>query len=209
MKRRTAIIGALVLIFGGVLTWFVLDKTLTSMRGANVPQATGTVSIGGAFELTNQNGKRVTDKNFAGKYMLVYFGYTFCPDVCPTELQAMSEALDLLGKDADQLTPIFISIDPARDGVKEMKAYVKAFNPRLVGLTGSAQDIAKVAKTYRVYYSKVVEKGKEDDKDYAMDHSAIVYFMDRKGKYAAHFTYGTKPEVMAKKIRDILKKDGA
>ncbi len=209
MTRKTALIGAVILFIGGTAIWFATDRMLSSRQGAGSATATGAISIGGAFKMTDHNGKTVTDKDFAGKYMLMFFGYTFCPDVCPTELQAMSETMKDLGKDADQVTPVFVTIDPARDGVKEMNAYVKAFDPRLVGLTGSAEDVAKIAKTFRVYYSKVVEKDAKDSKDYAMDHSAIVYLMDRKGKYAAHFTYGTKPEVMADKIRAIIDKNGS
>ena len=205
MTWKTVIISAVILIVAGVASWQILDKFKPRASGS---AQSGKALIGGKFSLTDHTGKRVTEKDFAGKYMLVYFGYTFCPDVCPTELQVMSDALAKLGERAKEVIPILVTIDPERDGVKEMAAYVTAFDKRLVGLTGTPEEIAKAAKSYRVYYAKVVKKGEEDNKDYAMDHSAIVYLMDRKGEYAAHFTYGTKPEVMADKIREILDKAG-
>lgn len=162
---------------------------------------TGKALIGGPFTLTNQDGKQVTEKDFRGKFMLVYFGYTYCPDVCPAELQVMSAALDALGDKASRVTPVFISIDPARDTVEEMKTYVGNFHPRLVGLTGSEQEVAVAAKAYRVYYAKA--KG-EATTEYLMDHASIVYLMSPEGEYLAHFTYGTGVDKMAKGIAKFL-----
>ncbi len=194
-------------LFFFILAAIAAGMTMIIMGGRNGNESTSggdsAATIGGPFSLLDQTGKRVTDKDFAGKYMLVYFGYTFCPDVCPTELQTMTAAMEKLGDLADEITPVFITVDPERDGVREMAAYVPNFSKRLVGLTGTPQEIAAVARAYRVYYAKVREKG-SDDNDYAMDHSAIVYLMDRKGHYAGHFAYGTTPDKMAARIRSIL-----
>ncbi len=163
-----------------------------------------TTLIGGPFSLIDQTGKRVTEADFRGRYMLVFFGYTFCPDVCPVELQSMSAALDMLDqKTAAKVTPVFITIDPARDTVAVMAAYVKAFHPRLIGLTGTAEEIAAAARAYRIYYQKAAAEAADDD-SYLMDHSAIVYLMGPDGKYVAHFSPGTKPEAMAARLKDLL-----
>ena len=158
-------------------------------------------AVGGAFSLTNHLGQRVTEKDFAGKYMLVYFGYTFCPDVCPTELQIITEALELMGDAAAEVTPIFITIDPARDTVEAVKSYVEVFNKRLIGLTGTEEEIKQAAKAYKVYYNAAKDG---DPVNYTMDHSSITFLMDRKGAYAAHFAYNSKPEDMAERISRII-----
>jgi cytochrome oxidase Cu insertion factor (SCO1/SenC/PrrC family) len=163
---------------------------------------TGTALVGGPFTLTNQDGKRVTDQDFRGKYMLIFFGYTYCPDFCPGELQVMSAAIDQLGSEGDRIQPIFITIDPARDTVDTMKIYVGNFHPRMVGLTGSEADIAAVAKAYRVYYAKA--KGYEGKPDYLMDHSTITYFMGPDGKFVKHFTYGTDAKALADGLRGAM-----
>ena len=116
---------------------------------------TGTALVGGPFSLTDQDGRKVTDKDFLGKYMLVFFGYTYCPDICPTELQVMSAALDNLGAKADDIQPIFITFDPQRDTPEVLKQYVTNFHPRLIALTGTPEEIAVAAKAYRVFYSKL------------------------------------------------------
>ena len=159
--------------------------------------------VGGPFTLTDHNGRRVTDQDFRGKYMLIFFGFTYCPDVCPGELQVMSAALDELGAEADKIQPIFITIDPARDTPEAMKIYVANFHPRLLGLTGSPEDIAQVAKAYRVYYAKAGES--EQQADYLMDHSTILYLMGPDGKFVKHFTYGTQAKALAEALRETIK----
>lgn len=159
--------------------------------------AGGVADIGGPFSLIDQTGRRVSDTDFRGHYMLVYFGYTYCPDVCPTELATISRAIDLLGTDAARVTPIFITVDPARDTPKVLAEYHQNFHPSFVMLTGSADEIAAAAKAYRVYYAKAGE----DDQDYLMDHSSFVYLMDEDGRYVTHFAPDTTPEAMAKSIR--------
>jgi protein SCO1 len=139
--------------------------------------------VGGPFTLKNSNGQMVTDRTFRGKYMLVYFGYTYCPDVCPTTLNAVADALDRLGKKADELDPIFITVDPKRDTPSVMKQYTAAFTPRLIGLTGSDAEIATVAKEYHVYYAE--HRTGPGPNDYSMDHSSILYLMGPNGQFVA------------------------
>lgn len=158
----------------------------------------GVAAVGGPFTLIDQDGATRTDRDFRGKFMLVYFGYTFCPDVCPTALQVMTVALQDLGEKAKQVQPIFISIDPARDKPALLKPYVANF-PRLIGLTGSAAQVRAAAKAYRVYYHKAGE-----GKDYLMDHSSIIYLMDRDGRYLAHFSYTMQSGAMAAAIAKYL-----
>ncbi|MDH3740233.1 MAG: SCO family protein [Hyphomicrobiales bacterium] len=158
-------------------------------------RTTGTALVGGPFKLTGHDNTAVTDDQFRGKYMLVFFGYTYCPDVCPAGLQVMTAALEELGTKAELIQPLFITIDPERDTVPVMASYVENFHPRLIGLTGTPEQIADVAKAYRVYYKKA-----GDDADYLMDHSSILYLMDREGKFAKHFTYGTDAAALAKNI---------
>ena len=159
------------------------------------------VSIGGEFTLVDQNGGTRRAEDFRGKLMLVYFGYTFCPDACPTALQDMSRAIDLLGAKGDDVQPIFITIDPARDTVEQMKLYASNFHPRLIGLTGTPEQIAAAAKAYRVYYAKGSSTG---GTDYLMDHTVFIYLMGRDGKYLSHFSPGTTAEQMAAAIEKRL-----
>jgi cytochrome oxidase Cu insertion factor (SCO1/SenC/PrrC family) len=196
-SRQKLIFAVVVLVIAGITALGALWFTRVQTDG---PIGTGTALVGGPFTLTNQDGKRVTDQDFRGKYMLIFFGFTYCPDVCPGELQVMSAALDELGPEADKIQPIFITIDPARDTPEAMKIYVSNFHPRMVGLTGSEEDIAAVAKAYRVYYAKA--KGSEDKPDYLMDHSTILYFMGPDGKFVKHFTYGTDAKALAQGLRE-------
>jgi protein SCO1/2 len=159
------------------------------------------VSIGGPFTLTDQNGIVRHDSDFRGKLMLVYFGYTYCPDVCPATLNTMTAAMDKLGASGAAVQPIFITVDPARDGVAQMKSYVANFTPRLLALTGTPAEIAVAAKAYRVYFQPV--KG-EDADDYSVDHSAFVYLMGRDGRYLAHFAPDIGADQMAAAIKKYL-----
>lgn len=177
---------------------------LYSLVGPKLAQnevVSGKALIGGPFSLINQDGKRVTEKDFQGTFTLVFFGYTYCPDICPGELQIISAALDQLGDKANTVTPVFITIDPERDTVEQMKSYVENFHPRLVGLTGSREDIRAAAKAYRVYYARVKS---ESASDYLMDHSSVVYLMSPQGEYLAHFAYGTSADDMAEGIAKFL-----
>lgn len=139
--------------------------------------------VGGPFTLQDGDGAQVTDRDFRGKYMLVYFGYTFCPDVCPTTLNEVADALERLGPKGAKLQPIFITVDPKRDTPAVVKQYAAAFTPRLIGLTGSPEQIAQVAKEYRVYYAE--RPTGPGPGDYSMDHSSVIYLMGPDGKFIA------------------------
>jgi len=152
--------------------------------------------IGGPFNLIDQNGQPRSDRDFRGQYMLVFFGYTTCPDVCPTTLQTITSAMDELGSDAAKVTPIFITVDPDRDTPAAMKAYAANFTPRLVMLSGSPDAIASAAKLYRIYYKKVGEGA-----DYSMDHTALIYLMGPDGSYLAHFAPEATADDIAKDLR--------
>ena len=159
----------------------------------------GPALIGGPFALVDHENRPRTDADFRGSFMLVYFGYTYCPDICPTALQIMTAAIDRLEKPRqDRITPIFITVDPERDTPAHLASYVENFHPRMVGLTGSSKQIAAAARAYRVYYGK----GEGDGDDYLMDHSSIVFLMDPDGGYLTHFTHATAPERVAEKLRE-------
>ena len=164
---------------------------------------TGTALIGGPFTLVGRDGKPVTDRAFRGKYMLIFFGFTHCPDICPAELQVMAAALDELGPKANEIIPIFITLDPERDTPPVVTGYVMNFSPRFVGLTGSPEQIAEAAKAYRVTYSKFQEDETKPD-DYSIDHSALVFLMGKEGEYLTHFAYGTPAAKMAETLRRYL-----
>jgi protein SCO1/2 len=193
----------LIVILGGFLLGALVALALI-VNGPAGPrvETSGTALIGGPFTLTDQTGKTVTDRDFAGRYKLVFFGFTHCPDICPAELQVMDAALDALGDKADKVAPIFISLDPERDTPQVMGDYVKNFGPRFVGLTGSPEAVAAAAKAYRVVYSKVDDKGSANG--YSVDHSALVYLMSPEGEYLTHFAYGTSAAAMAETIRRYL-----
>lgn len=162
----------------------------------------GIAAIGGPFTLTDQTGETRTERDFHGSYNLIYFGYTFCPDVCPTALQVMTSAMDRLDKGMQaKITPIFITIDPARDTVEHLAAYVENFHPRMIGLTGTEEQVVQAARAYRVYYAKSKES-EGDTTDYLMDHSSFVFLMDPTGLYVTHFTHATKPDRMAETLQE-------
>jgi protein SCO1/2 len=166
------------------------------------PRDISTPDIGGPFTLVDQTGKQVTDKTYDGSYRLIYFGYTFCPDACPTELQVMAGAIDDLGKDGDKVQPIFVTVDPARDTVKQLAGYVPSFHKRLVGLTGTPEQIAQIAKEYKVYYAKA---DGPDPKTYLMNHSSFVYLLDPAGKFLTVFPSDMDSEKMAAGIEKYMK----
>jgi cytochrome oxidase Cu insertion factor (SCO1/SenC/PrrC family) len=159
-------------------------------------------SIGGAFSLVDQNGRTVTDADLKGKPTLIYFGYTYCPDVCPTSLLLMETAVEQLGPDGPKkVNLVFITIDPERDTKELMKGYVGNFGATIEGLTGTPDQIGAVTRAYRVYYQKVPGK---DGAPYLMDHSSIVYMLDKRGRFVTHFTHETKAETIAKAVKQLL-----
>jgi protein SCO1/2 len=175
---------------------------ITFLDGARLPRVAGAITgkalVGGPFRLTAQDGRTVSDADFRGKYMLVLFGYTFCPDVCPAELQVASAALQKLGPKADRIQPIFITIDPERDTAAVLKDYMANFDPHFLGLTGSPEAIAGAARAYRVYYARAKDDGSGGGgQDYLMDHTSIMYLMGPNGDFVKHFPYGTDPDALA------------
>ena len=163
--------------------------------------------VGGPFELIDHTGKPRIDGDFRGRLMLVYFGFTFCPDICPTDLQAIGLTLEKLGADGDSVQPLFVTVDPERDTAKHLAEYVPMFHPRLIGLTGSAEAIRKAADAYKVYYARV-DTGKQDSGDYTVDHTAYIYLMDRDGSYLGFFPPGTSADRMVEIIRPRLAPSG-
>jgi protein SCO1/2 len=157
-------------------------------------------AVGGPFHLIDQNGRTVTDADFKGKPFLVFFGFTHCPDVCPTALFEMSETLRRLGADADKTAALFISVDPERDTPEKLKEYLSNFHPRVVGLTGTLAEIEAVTKAYKAYAKKVTLDGG----GYTMDHSAIVYLMDRQGRFVAPFNLKRPADEAAADLRRYL-----
>jgi len=157
--------------------------------------------IGGPFALVDHNGTPRTEKDFRGKLLVVYFGFTYCPDICPTDLQNIGLALDKLGPLADRVQPLFVTLDPARDTAEHLKDYVPLFHPRLIALTGDAAAVKQAADAYRVYYKRLpTEKGT----DYTIDHTAFVYLVGPDGKYLGFLPPGTDADRLAAAIRPQL-----
>jgi protein SCO1/2 len=180
------------------LAAFVAAGALWHLGDLRSQQGTQTISstpaqIGGPFALTDQNGMRHSDTDYRGKYMLIFFGYTYCPDVCPTTLAVISAALNMMGSRADRIVPIFITVDPKRDKPEILKAYLDAFGARWVGLTGEPDEIASVAKAYRVFYRESPGEGD----NYTVDHSGVVYLMKPDGAYLANYSLANSPDKMA------------
>ena len=157
-------------------------------------------AIGGPFQLTDQAGQSVTDQNLKGRPTLIFFGFTHCPDVCPTSLFEISEVLRAMGKDADKVNAWFVSVDPERDTTAAMKDYLSSFDPHLKGLTGNPEAVAKVLSAYRVFSRKVPLK----DGDYTMDHTALIYLMDKDGRFVAPFNLKRSPEDAATDLKRYL-----
>ena len=173
------------------------EAAATIAHAGAVPPGAG--KIGGSFTLTSQDGKPVSDKDFAGQYLLVYFGYTSCPDMCPTGLQSISRALDQLKGDADKVQPLFITVDPARDTAARLKEYDASFHPKIIGLTGTPEQIAAVAKEYQVYY----KKGEGDD-DYEIEHSSQIYLMNPAAELVTTFDEEVDPKVIVTALQKAL-----
>ena len=169
----------------------------------NAKGVAGTVlgsAIGGPFSLVDQDGKTVTNTALEGKWLLVYFGYTHCPDACPTALNNIALALRDLGAKRDEVRPVFITIDPERDTPQTLKDYVTAFDTPILALTGTAAEVARAAKNYRVYYAKHPEAGG----DYSMDHTSLIYVMDPKGRFTASLTGADPPEQIVARLKKLL-----
>ena len=194
----TLIPAAIVLaLIAGYFIWHASDNL--PALGRNVE--TGTVAIGGPFTLIDQNGAKRSSADFHGRYMLIYFGYSSCPDVCPTTMALMADALDKLGPKANAIVPVFITIDPERDTPARLKPYVASFGPRFVGLTGDIASIKKVAELYRVYIKKQPLAGG----NYAMDHSSVIYLMGPDAKFVGYWDdTSIGPDKLAEALSKLL-----
>ena len=190
-----AVLAGLVILGTGAFLALALRETPRGAAGTALASA-----IGGPFQLVDQNGKAVTDADLKGKWSLVYFGYTHCPDACPTALNDISIALSELGPKRDAVRPVFITVDPERDTPETLKAYVTSFDAPILALTGSAEQVATAAKGYRVYYAKHPEAGG----DYSMDHSSVIYVMDPQGRFTASFTHESAPEQISERLKKLL-----
>ncbi|NWG25200.1 MAG: SCO family protein [Pseudorhodoplanes sp.] len=197
MPRTTRIVIILAAFLGGLL---VFTTALFLLTGRPTPQVSTASAVGGPFELTDQNGNTITDESLKGRPFLIFFGFTHCPDICPTALFEMSEILTKLGPDAGKINALFVTVDPERDTPARLKDYLSSFNPQLRGVTGSAEALDKMLKSYRVYYKKVPLK----DGDYTMDHTALVYLMDKQGRFVAPFNIKRTPEAAAEDLRKYL-----
>lgn len=200
MASKTWIALALGLAAGAGAAFVSLNVPSTSPSGA--PASTGRVAIGGPFSLVNTSGVRRTEKDYAGKPMIVFFGFTNCPDVCPSGLQTLTVALDKLGEKADGLSALFITVDPERDTPEALAAYVKSFHPRIEGLTGSVDEVKSAIKAYRVYAVKVPDE--KDPKRYNVDHSSFFYLMSANGEYLKHFPHSTDANKLAEGLAAAL-----
>src|ERR1700709_2417224 len=197
MMDRTARPLVIVAAFAGTL---VVGLVLMLWALGGLKNVTAPAAIGGPFQLTDQAGQTVTEKNLQGRPTLIFFGFTHCPDVCPTSLFEISEVLRAMGKDADRVNALFVSVDPERDTQAAMKDYLSSFDPHLKGLTGNSDQIAKVISAYRVYPRKVPL----EDGDYTMDHTALIYLMDRDGKFGSPFNLKRTPEQAAAELKHYL-----
>lgn len=202
IARAIMIFGfGLILMLGGAAAWIMLQPQSSGVQTTS----RGEALIGGPFELVDQFGQARSDADFLGDYMLIYFGYTYCPDICPASLAIMTQAIDQLeesDKDkAGRITPVFITVDPERDKVENIKQYAEHFHPDMVAMTGTPEQIASAAKAYRVYYAKA-----EDDSssDYLMDHSSIFYLMGPDGKYVKHFTHNDDSNTIATALAELV-----
>lgn len=198
MNLRTVALAVMVLL--GIAS--LAAQTQSSRSAAELMDAVmwNREPIGGPFALIDQDGKRRTDADFRGKVLLVYFGFTYCPDVCPTDLQEIGLAVDRLGPAGDAVQPIFITLDPPRDTPEHLKEYVAMFHTRFVGLTGDAAALDAAARAYRVFYARVaLEKS-----DYTVDHSAFIYLMGRHGEYLGFFPPGTPADILVGTLKPLV-----
>lgn len=199
MTSRTSHILLVISAFAAGLVLF-LGVFLYATGNVGTGGGSTASAIGGPFKLVDQNGKTITDQDMKGKPFLVFFGYTHCPDICPTTLFEVSELMRALGTDADRTKAMFITVDPDRDTPPVMKDYLSSFDPHLIGATGDAKAVDAAEKAYRVYAKKVPTK----DGDYSMDHTALIYLMDKQGRFVAPFSLKRSPEAAAADLRKYM-----
>jgi len=191
--KHSVILSLLAAAMAGALLWHQSQ----SLPQTGYKSVSGQVALGGPYTLTDQDGRSRSSSDFRGKYQLIYFGYTSCPDICPTTLAIIDAAMDKLGTTENRIVPIFITIDPERDKAEVLKAYLAAFGPRFVGLTGTPEQIAPVEREFRVYAKKQPSQGG----GYSMDHSNVIYLMGPEGKLLSLYDSTASPEDLAKDLR--------
>ena len=198
-KTKEALIPYLLLVaaMAGGLLWHESEN----VPGLGRTVTSGKVAVGGPFTLTDQNGAVRSSSEFRGKYQLIYFGYSFCPDVCPTTLSVMAQALDKMGIDQRRIVPIFITIDPERDNPKVLSSYMAAFGPRFVGFTGSVKEITAVEKEFRVYAKKQPLDKANPNGGYGMDHSSVIYLMGPDGRLVTFYDELISPDTLLKDLK--------
>ncbi len=201
MKPKYTILLTAIVISLFLVNEFALHKnTGNSTVAVTAAGSSGEALVGGAFELTDQNGNKFTEQNLIGKYSLVYFGFTNCPHICPLALSNMSLALNELGGKAKDIQIVFITADPKRDTVERLKEFLGNFNAPIVGLTGTDEALAKANSAYKVYAEKLSADAKGN---YDINHTSIIYIMDKNGKFVSHFNHETKVADIVKKLKDI------
>lgn len=201
MKKFSLVLSVAALLLALAAAYSMLAGTGPFKREAGpTSRTTGEADIGGPFTLVDQHGAPVTERDLLGRYALIYFGFTHCPDICPTTLQVMTNALDSMGEKADRILPVFVTVDPERDTVDAMAEYAANFHPRLLALTGTPEQVAATLRAYRIYAAKVTTAGTpapNATEDYTVDHSSILYLMGPDGKFRGFFSHGASAEDIA------------
>lgn len=200
----------------GIVLWVVIIASVLFLGGLYIYKKSGgpggeseslplapNPMIGGDFKLIDQKGREKTLADYRHKYLLVYFGYSFCPDICPTGLQAITEAMNVLGEKAKYVQPIFITVDPTRDTPEHLALYMENFHPKFDALSGSEEAVREAMNAYKVYAAKAADP-KGENTDYLVDHSSLIYLMDPKGHYLTHFTHATPGEHIADKVGSVI-----
>lgn len=203
MAKLLSMVFALILAIFAVVFW--MNPKEFNGDAPSHAQVTSNARIGGAFELMDTTGRVVRDSDFKGRYRLVFFGFTHCPDICPTTLLVISNVLRELGSDAEKVAPLFITLDPERDTPEIMGQYVRNFHPSLIGLTGTPEQVKAVADAYKVYYSRIDQP--DSAVDYVVDHSGYIFLMDQHGEYVTHFPHNVSEQTLAKELKRVLDRD--
>lgn len=192
----------LILVIAVAVTFWLLPQArpgagIAGEAGTSV-HSSGQATIGGPFILTDQHGVVRKDTDFNGQYRLVYFGFTYCPDICPMALLTITNALNRMGSAGDKITPIFITLDPERDTSSKLEIYVSNFHPRMVALTGTSEQIKAAADAYKIYFAKTAQEGSDS---YTIDHSGFIYLMGPDGHYLAHFPHDVPEATLVEKLQ--------
>lgn len=205
MKRVFFYLGlAVTVVLVGLALKYYLPPPPTPGSAGRIDAPLAPPTVGGPFSLVNQHGENVTEADFRGRHMLIFFGYTYCPDICPTILTTISQALQLLGPQAEKVQPLFVTVDPERDTPVQLKSYLEYFDKRFIGLTGSLQQVEQIKSAYKVSAAKINQSAK-DPGDYLMNHGSTLYLMGPDGKFQAFIGHTSDPRVIARRIKAFLR----